>query len=339
MKEVLNKYPLHILKKELINVRTGYRLEKQKLIEILRGLKSINKLTKDEVIELLIKSNYDTSKLPRKFYTLPNKLAKYNNLEFDEIQEIYRNYDKYRKFNEEVFKYLYKNDEDFKKYSDIGIDLGNKTNELKKYKDDIKFKTEKNKLDDFLNSLIIQSGKNFKEAFLISKEYLPNMYDSYSYFPTDILTEVIKKPYKLIEEYPDLLDFLNGLKSYKGRNPESKIEILKNLCSKYENITSDNLVEYKNKFLEDFKIIEELDEYKEYKKKMDEISNERKELQKKIYKKRVEYRFRKETNDRISILDSTLNFTHSIFIMFLEQNICKNFGVLFSRVFRVSDYY
>jgi hypothetical protein len=65
MKETLINYPITILRRELINVRTNYRLEKKRIVEILKTMKAINKLTKDELIELLIKHNYDISKLPK----------------------------------------------------------------------------------------------------------------------------------------------------------------------------------------------------------------------------------------------------------------------------------
>lgn len=65
MRDILDKYPIFVLRHELINVRTGYRLEKKKLTEILKGLKSIKKLTKNELIELLINHSYDISKLPK----------------------------------------------------------------------------------------------------------------------------------------------------------------------------------------------------------------------------------------------------------------------------------
>lgn len=65
MRDILDKYPIFVLRHELINVRTDYRLEKKKLTEILKRLKSIKKLTKNEIIELLINHNYDMSKLPK----------------------------------------------------------------------------------------------------------------------------------------------------------------------------------------------------------------------------------------------------------------------------------
>jgi predicted RNA methylase len=65
MKEILINYPIKFLQLELINIRTSYRLEKKKLIEILREMKSINKLSKEDLIDLLIKYNYDISKLPK----------------------------------------------------------------------------------------------------------------------------------------------------------------------------------------------------------------------------------------------------------------------------------
>ena len=65
MKDILINYPIKILQQELINIRTSYRLEKKRIIEILKDMKSIKKLTKEELIELLIKYNYDISKLPK----------------------------------------------------------------------------------------------------------------------------------------------------------------------------------------------------------------------------------------------------------------------------------
>lgn len=64
MKDILNKYPLKFLQRELINIRTNFKLEKQKIIEVLKDMKSIIKLSKDDIIELLVKYNYDISKLP-----------------------------------------------------------------------------------------------------------------------------------------------------------------------------------------------------------------------------------------------------------------------------------
>ncbi len=58
-------YPIKFLQQELINVRTGYRLEKKRITEILKTMKSINKLEKEQIIDLLIKYNYDISKLPK----------------------------------------------------------------------------------------------------------------------------------------------------------------------------------------------------------------------------------------------------------------------------------
>ena len=65
MKDILINYPIKILQQELINIRTSYRLEKKRIIEILKDMKSIKKLTKEELIELLIKYNYDISKLTK----------------------------------------------------------------------------------------------------------------------------------------------------------------------------------------------------------------------------------------------------------------------------------
>lgn len=65
MKEILINYPIKFLQQELINIRTGYRLEKKKIIEILKSMKSIRKLEKEQIIDLLIKYNYDISKLPK----------------------------------------------------------------------------------------------------------------------------------------------------------------------------------------------------------------------------------------------------------------------------------
>lgn len=65
MKDILINYPIKILQQELINIRTSYRLEKKRIIEILKEMKSIKKLTKEELIDLLIKYNYDISKLPK----------------------------------------------------------------------------------------------------------------------------------------------------------------------------------------------------------------------------------------------------------------------------------
>lgn len=64
MKDILNKYPIKFLQQELINIRTNFKLEKQKIIDVLKDMKSITKLSKDDIIELLIKYNYDISKLP-----------------------------------------------------------------------------------------------------------------------------------------------------------------------------------------------------------------------------------------------------------------------------------
>lgn len=64
MKDILNKYPLKFLQQELINIRTNFKLEKQKIIDVLKDMKSITKLSKDDIIELLVKYNYDVSKLP-----------------------------------------------------------------------------------------------------------------------------------------------------------------------------------------------------------------------------------------------------------------------------------
>lgn len=64
MKDILNKYPIKFLQQELINIRTNFKLEKQKIIDVLKDMKSIKKLSKDDIIELLIKYNYDISKLP-----------------------------------------------------------------------------------------------------------------------------------------------------------------------------------------------------------------------------------------------------------------------------------
>ena len=65
MKDILINYPIKILQQELINIRSSYRLEKKRIIEILKDMKSIKKLTKEELIDLLIKYNYDISKLPK----------------------------------------------------------------------------------------------------------------------------------------------------------------------------------------------------------------------------------------------------------------------------------
>jgi hypothetical protein len=64
MKDILNKYPLNILRKSLIIVRATYRLQKKELIEVLKTMKSINKLQKNEVIDLLISHNFDIKNLP-----------------------------------------------------------------------------------------------------------------------------------------------------------------------------------------------------------------------------------------------------------------------------------
>jgi hypothetical protein len=65
MKDILIKYPIKILQQELINIRTRYKLEKEKINDILKTMKSIRKLSKEDLIDLLIKYNYDISKLPK----------------------------------------------------------------------------------------------------------------------------------------------------------------------------------------------------------------------------------------------------------------------------------
>lgn len=64
MSDILNKYPLKFLQIELINMRTNFRLEKKKIIDIIKNMKSIKKMSKNDIIDLLIKYNYDVSKLP-----------------------------------------------------------------------------------------------------------------------------------------------------------------------------------------------------------------------------------------------------------------------------------
>lgn len=65
MKEILINYPIKFLQQELINIRTNYRLEKNKIIEILKTMKSIKKLSKEQLIEFLITYKYDISKIPK----------------------------------------------------------------------------------------------------------------------------------------------------------------------------------------------------------------------------------------------------------------------------------
>lgn len=114
MKEILIKYPIQILKKELINVRTGYRLEKKKIVEILKELKVINKLNKDQIIELLIKHNYDINKLPKEYYKLPKKLQKYLDLDIQDIDNLAKDNNKLDSIYRDVIKFFYKNNEEFK---------------------------------------------------------------------------------------------------------------------------------------------------------------------------------------------------------------------------------
>ena len=64
MKDILDKYPLKFLQQELINIRTGFRLKKKEIVDVLKTMKGIKKLSKDDLIDLLIKYNYDISKLP-----------------------------------------------------------------------------------------------------------------------------------------------------------------------------------------------------------------------------------------------------------------------------------
>lgn len=76
MKEILVKYPIKFLQQELINMRTGFKLERQKINDILKNMKSIIKLSKDDIIDLLIKYDYDISKLPPVAEVEPVKLKR-----------------------------------------------------------------------------------------------------------------------------------------------------------------------------------------------------------------------------------------------------------------------
>lgn len=214
MKDILIKYPLPVLRKELINVRTGYRLEKQKLIEILKSLKAINKLSKDEVIELLIKYNYDISKLPKEISNLPKRLDKYNKLDIDEINNLFST-GKIEVVERDILKYLYKNNEDFRKYADDTIDFYNKTKLISKIKDYIKFKTEKTKVDDLMSFYNTRGYNKSKSAYFIAQDYFPNIYYNIANFSVKTLEEIAKKNDKQIDDYPDLKEFISKLRSYK----------------------------------------------------------------------------------------------------------------------------
>ena len=110
MKEILIKYPIKILQTELINIRTNFRLAKKKIIEILKNMKSIKKLSKEQLIDLLIEYNYDINKLPK---LEEKKVVSKKELE-DKKQKLKELEDKKQKLKEEEERRL-EEEEDKKK--------------------------------------------------------------------------------------------------------------------------------------------------------------------------------------------------------------------------------
>lgn len=189
MKEILIKYPIQVLKKELINVRTGYRLEKKKIIEILKELKVINKLNKDQIIELLIKHNYDINKLPKEYYKLPKKLEKYLDLDITDIEKLF-NEGKLDAIYRDVIKFMYKNNEEFKLKLQKIKENGLKIDELKKFLEEAKLKKDKKAIERDISNSIDDRHILFKKAVAV----LDNAFSSlffFNYLDYSILDEFI----------------------------------------------------------------------------------------------------------------------------------------------------
>lgn len=187
MKEILIKYPIQVLKKELINVRTGYRLEKKKIIEILKELKVINKLNKDQIIELLIKNNYDINKLPKEYYKLPKKLEKY--IDVIDTEKLF-NEGKLDAIYRDVIKFMYKNNEEFKLKLQKIKENGLKIAELKKFLEEAKLKRDKKAIERDISNSIDDRHILFKKAIaVLDKAFTPLSF--FSYLDYSILDEFI----------------------------------------------------------------------------------------------------------------------------------------------------
>lgn len=189
MKEILIKYPLQVLKKELINVRTNYRLEKQKIIEILKELKSLNKLNKDQVIELLIKNNYDINKLPKEYYKLPKKLEKYLDLDITDIEKLIKE-GKLDDIYRDVIKFMYKNNEEFKLTLQKIKESRENIDELKKFLEEAKLKKDKKVIEKDIQFNIDDLSILYKKAVKV----LDNSFSSlffFQYLDYHILDEFI----------------------------------------------------------------------------------------------------------------------------------------------------
>lgn len=190
MKEILIKYPIQILKKELINVRTGYRLEKKKIVEILKELKVINKLNKDQIIELLIKHNYDINKLPKEYYKLPKKLHKYLDLDITDIEKLF-NEGKLDTIYRDVVKFMYKNNEEFKLKLQKIKENGLKIDELKKFLEEAKLKKDKKAIEKDIEININDRSILYKKAVAVLDNAFTSLY-FFQYFDYHILDEFVQ---------------------------------------------------------------------------------------------------------------------------------------------------
>ena len=193
MKDILINYPIKFLQLELINIRTSYRLEKKKIIEILKDMKSIKKLTKDELIDLLIKYNYDISKLPKlEDLIKPNKEPKpkkeptpkkepkpkkeeINNIfkDIPKLDDVFKDIDKKDKFkhiiNRDPYKYTDKDKQYLKDIIKKMYEIIDKYDVIKK--DLLFIKDEIINLVKLNNQNIDYNYNDFIDEYLLSRLY------------------------------------------------------------------------------------------------------------------------------------------------------------------------
>lgn len=232
MRDILDKYPIFVLRHELINVRTGYRLEKKKLTEILKTMKSIKKLEKEQIIDLLIKYNYDMSKLPKiediQKPKKPKESEPFSNTQNKNLSITYL--EKFKNLKKEKDKLL----KDTYTYLDIT---------------DVKplFKKMLLILIRYINEL----GKNeiFKEVINKAKEH------------SKYLDQYDKKPlFKKMEKYFDYVDENISKTENKGQQPSIYDLYFKAFKEQLPTIEETN------------KIIDKLEASNDYKKKIKEIT-------------------------------------------------------------------
>jgi hypothetical protein len=266
MKDILINYPIKILQQELINIRTSYRLEKKIIIEILKDMKSIKKLTKEELIELLIKYNYDISKLPKlEDLIKPKKERKpkakkepkpkekeINNIfkDIPKLDDVFKDIDKKDKYkapySNKIYKYTDKDKKELKEIIKKMYEIINKYDVIKK--DLLFIKDDIIKLAELENETIGEKYINYNDFIdkyllsILNKTLLNLEIDKYDIFTgtnsfNDIIRNIIDSYYisreVIYREFDNVV--LNNL-----INDKFNIEDAKKKINRYINIIIEN---------------------------------------------------------------------------------------------------